>query len=42
MIPINVKYPGPGLQSRDCLERTQLAGTISRCRAWRLRRETTL
>jgi hypothetical protein len=41
MIPINVKHPGPGLLSRDCLERTQLAATISRCRAWRLRQETT-
>jgi hypothetical protein len=37
IIPINVKHPGPGLLSRDCLERTQLAATISRCRAWRLR-----
>ncbi|MCU0772537.1 MAG: DUF4838 domain-containing protein [Verrucomicrobia bacterium] len=37
MIPINVKHPGPGLLSRDCLERTQLGATISRCRAWRLR-----
>ncbi len=41
MIPINVKHPGPGLLCRDCLERTQLAATISRCRAWRLRQTTT-
>lgn len=41
MIPINVKHPGPGLLSRDCLERTQLAATISRCRAWRLRQTRT-
>lgn len=41
IIPITVKTPGPGLLSRDCLERTQLVSTISRCRAWRLRNKST-
>ncbi|MEZ5278208.1 MAG: DUF4838 domain-containing protein [Opitutaceae bacterium] len=34
-VPIEYIYPGPGLNSRDALSRTQLRDLIARCRRWR-------
>ena len=34
-VPIEYIYPGPGLNSRDALSRSQLRDLIARCRRWR-------